>query len=166
MISPGPDKQALDRSYTASSEHTTAADMSPHRQSDGHVSSGEYAERLAVGRGAADDPLDINFHHPLEKWLGRREFRWLLKKLTDSSGSTSGTAATTAQLQAQNDKMQGLTEKVGSLHLAMYGNGRSDDGVIMQVQKLRWGASLSTKFFWLFIGALISVLAYAFREQI
>ena len=114
MISPGQDKSDKkygDRSFTAASEHSTAADigkqyahefttaadedMSPFRKCDGQVSSGEYAGRLAASQNDANDPLDVNFHHQLEKWLGRRSFRWLLKKLTKPSKSANGDGPTT-----------------------------------------------------------------------
>ncbi|MFP4054554.1 MAG: radical SAM protein [Phycisphaerae bacterium] len=88
-----------DRSYTAAASHSTAAkigrrydhefppsenpEKSPLRETDGELSSGHYA-RSADGLKDCITPrsLQIDFHHPLENWLGRRPFRWLLKHLT------------------------------------------------------------------------------------
>ena len=38
----------------------------------------------------------MQFHHPLENWLVRREFRWLLRTLSASSSPHNGAAPTTA----------------------------------------------------------------------
>jgi len=67
-------------------------DKRPCRTDDGHVSSAQYARR----RGPEKDQvtpgmLQIDSHHPLEKWLGRRPFRWLLAKIAkdDRNGITA-----------------------------------------------------------------------------
>ncbi|HOF17507.1 MAG TPA: radical SAM protein [Phycisphaerae bacterium] len=90
---------AGDGSYTAAGEHTTAAaigkryehefpasrnpDKSPDRRDDGALSSGQYARGSdGLSDRATPDALRIDFHHPLERWLGRRPGRWLLKKLS------------------------------------------------------------------------------------
>jgi len=88
-----------DESYTAPGEHTTAAaigkrydhefppsddtNKSPDRTSDAAVSSGRYA-RSSQGLQDRVTPqaLQLEFHHPLEKWLARRPFRWLLRRLS------------------------------------------------------------------------------------
>jgi radical SAM protein with 4Fe4S-binding SPASM domain len=88
-----------DSSYTAAAEHMTAAaigkryehefvrstnpDKSAHRTDDGTLSSGAY---LRVKPAAEDTrtnrALQLDSHHPLEDWLGRRGVRWLLKLLS------------------------------------------------------------------------------------
>jgi radical SAM protein with 4Fe4S-binding SPASM domain len=87
-----------DSSYTAPAAHTTAAavgkqyahdfaaagdaDKRPDRTDDGDLSSGQYARASsALADLATPESLQINFHHPLEAWLGRRPVRWLLKLL-------------------------------------------------------------------------------------
>jgi len=90
---------AGDSSYTAAADHSTAAaigkkyadefvastdtDKRPDRTSNGYVSSGQYAR---ASDGLADttthEALRIDFHHPLEDWLGRRPFRWLLRLIS------------------------------------------------------------------------------------
>ncbi len=87
-----------DTSYTAAAEHMTAAalgktyehefvrsenpDKSAFRTDDGALSSGEYLARTA---DAPDEgtrrELRLDYHHPLEDWLGRRPIRWLLRML-------------------------------------------------------------------------------------
>ncbi len=88
-----------DLSYTAAAEHTTAADIGKlyeHdfaessdpdkrdlRHSDGYLSSGQYVRQGSrADDSATHQAFRIDFHHPLEDWLTRRPFRWLLKKLT------------------------------------------------------------------------------------
>lgn len=59
------------------------ADKSPYRTSDGELSSGAYVSGsapLADERTARS--LQIDYSHPLENYLGRRPFRWLLKRLS------------------------------------------------------------------------------------
>jgi radical SAM protein with 4Fe4S-binding SPASM domain len=84
----------VDRSFTVAAGHTTAAavgkryehefaasdnpDKSAARTSDGRVSSGQYAGLAETGGGAAAKAVQIDFHHPLEDWLGRPIFRRLL----------------------------------------------------------------------------------------
>jgi radical SAM protein with 4Fe4S-binding SPASM domain len=86
-----------DASYTAAADHTTAAalgkrydhdfppspdgDKSADRTSDGEVASGTYARQARLAEDATAEALRIDYHHPLEDWLGRRPFRWLLGKL-------------------------------------------------------------------------------------
>jgi len=90
-------------SYTAAAGHTTAAaigkqyshefpastnpDKSPSRTDDGATSSGEYARSASPRPGAADGPVGINYHHPLENYLGTRPFRWLAGKLAGTRGA-------------------------------------------------------------------------------
>jgi radical SAM protein with 4Fe4S-binding SPASM domain len=96
-------------SYTAPGAHTTAAaigkqyaDQFPpssnpvkraERNDDGALSSGAYARSglaTATPRGAGAGPADrvtprtlrLDYHHPLERWLGNRLGRWLLRKLS------------------------------------------------------------------------------------
>ena len=90
---------AGDSSYTAATDHSTAAaigktyahefaastdtDKRPDRTSDGHVSSGQYArDSEGLADATAHEALQIDFHHPLENWLGRRPFRWLLRLIS------------------------------------------------------------------------------------
>ena len=95
-------------SYTAVGDHTTAAaigkeyehrfgasenpDKAPDRGDDGGITSGQYV-RKNVPREDTTTPaaLQIDFHHPLEDWLGRREFRRLLRRLSepDARGETA-----------------------------------------------------------------------------
>ena len=100
MTSPS-DNTKKDRSYTAAGDHTTAAamgkqykhefpssvdaDKTPHRDSDGDVSSGQYVESCENLKDQATDKLfTIDYHHPLENYLGTRPFRWLLRKISKS----------------------------------------------------------------------------------
>ena len=97
MIRRGPDH--ADSSRTAAADHTTAAalgkqyrhefppsqdtDKRCDRDSDGAIASGRYVrgnERLTDA--VTPEALQIDFHHPLENWLGRRPIRWLLRRLT------------------------------------------------------------------------------------
>jgi len=88
-----------DRSYTAAGEHTTAAAIGkqyihefpasedsrkdPHRDGDGQVSSGQYVAGCENLRDqSTDKAFQIDYHHPLEKWVGRRPFRWLLRRIS------------------------------------------------------------------------------------
>ncbi len=97
-----------DGSYTAAASHTTAAaigkhyehqfgsgestDLQANRQDDGHVNSSQYARDA---RGGVDSvtprALQLDCHHPLENYLGRRPFRWLLGYLSraDRHGLTA-----------------------------------------------------------------------------
>ena len=95
-------------SYTAAPSHSTAAamgkeylhrfessaddDKSPSRQSDGALSSAGYVRRSPhLADHVTSRALRVDYHHPLEKWLGRRPARWLLKKLAaaDGQGATA-----------------------------------------------------------------------------
>lgn len=108
MISPSGDNLASDGSYTAAGGHTTAAalgkryehefpsstnpDKSPHRGHDGRLTSGRYAgqsENLADHVTPAS--VQIDYHHPLERWLGHPAFRRLLLLLSrdDRNGLTA-----------------------------------------------------------------------------
>ena len=92
---PSSQPQPSDGSYTAAAGHTTAAELGKSYQHefevragvcegpDGHISSAEYLRRAARG-GLEGTPreLQLEYHHPLEDWLGRRGFRWLLRRLS------------------------------------------------------------------------------------
>ena len=99
---------ASDPSYTAAADHSTAAaigkqyrhdfadspdaDKAPDRGSDGRVSSAEYVRASGPLRDhVTPRELRIDYHHPLEDWLARRPFRWLLKRLSvdDANGLTA-----------------------------------------------------------------------------
>ena len=86
------------RSYTAPGEHTTAAalgkqyadtfapstnpDKRADRCDDGDVSSSAYARaRAADADGTTAQSLQLDFHHPLERWLGNPLGRWVLRRL-------------------------------------------------------------------------------------
>jgi radical SAM protein with 4Fe4S-binding SPASM domain len=103
MISTGGDK-----SYTAAAAHTTAAAIGKQyehdfpastnpdkrcvRADDGHLSSGQFLRNGKPTRdAAAPDALQLDYHHPLEKWVGRRWVRWLLRRLSraDRKGVTA-----------------------------------------------------------------------------
>jgi uncharacterized radical SAM superfamily Fe-S cluster-containing enzyme len=87
-----------DNSYTAAGDHTTAAaigkqylhefppsdnpDKSPLRSDDGELSSGRHAQSVAKTNRDTPEALRIEFHHPLEKWLGKSWARTMLKLLT------------------------------------------------------------------------------------
>ena len=105
--SQSPSSPSGDGSYTAAGQHTTAAaigkqylhefpasdnpNKQPDRTDDGQVSSAAHA-RVAV-KADAESPqsLRIDYHHPLEDWLGRPVLRWLLKVITrdDRAGLTA-----------------------------------------------------------------------------
>lgn len=95
-------------SYTQAPDHTTAAELgktyaheftvnaeseqSPFRDIDGSVSSGEYTQDCqSLKDHVTPQALQLDFHHPLEKWLGRRFFRWILGRLCrdDKQGLTA-----------------------------------------------------------------------------
>ncbi|MFB3892136.1 MAG: radical SAM protein [Phycisphaerae bacterium] len=96
-----------DASYTAPGDHTTAAaigkqylheflpsqtvNKSAARSDDGRVTSAAHARNIAVAGQDAPEALRIDFHHPLERWLARRPFRWLLGRLA-KVGSDGRTA--------------------------------------------------------------------------
>ena len=88
----------VDSSYTAAADHMTAAaigkqyehefvdsdnaDKRPDRCEDGEVSSGRYTRTGgAINDEQTHRSLQLDFHHPLENWLGRRSFRLLLRIL-------------------------------------------------------------------------------------
>ena len=91
--------EQIDSSYTAAADHMTAAaigkqyehefvdsdnaDKRPDRCEDGEVSSGRYTRTGgAINDEQTPQPLQLDFHHPLENWLGRRSFRLLLRVLS------------------------------------------------------------------------------------
>jgi len=95
MISPEPTSRPGDGSYTAPAGHSTAADLGktyqhrfepsddrdkrPTRTDDGRISSGQYMrDAVSLKDVVTPSALQANFSHPLEKWLSRRPFRWLL----------------------------------------------------------------------------------------
>ena len=88
-----------DASYTAAAEHSTAAalgkqyahefpasqnpDKRPDRADDGCLSSGAYVRDSGpLADCVTPESLRIDYHHPLENWLGRRPFRWLLRRIS------------------------------------------------------------------------------------
>jgi len=108
MIPPTDSKRArAGGSYTAAARHSTASaigkgyeqefpvsenpDKRPERNDDGHLSSGRYARGAAGLADATHRALRIDYHHPLERWLGRRPFRWLLAMVSraDHRGLTA-----------------------------------------------------------------------------
>ncbi len=97
-----------DSSYTAPADNSTAAklskqylhefapgqdpDKSARRCSDGQTSSGDYAQACAGLRDSITPrTLQIDYHHPLEKYVGVWPFRRLLGRI-----SRSGADGTTA----------------------------------------------------------------------
>lgn len=99
MNSAKSDKLQADGSYTAAPEHTTAAtigkkyehefppssnpDKSSARSDDGSVTSADHvAGSKALKDNVTSRTIQIDFHHPLENWLGRKPFRWLLGRLS------------------------------------------------------------------------------------
>ncbi|HDZ44878.1 MAG TPA: hypothetical protein ENH80_13165, partial [Phycisphaerae bacterium] len=93
------DNSPQDSSYTAAAGHSTAAALGKDyrhdfvrsadevkdfdRHSDGHLSSGAYArasERLADS--TTPKVFQIDYHHPLENWLGTWPMRWLLGRIS------------------------------------------------------------------------------------
>ncbi|MCK5113880.1 MAG: radical SAM protein [Phycisphaerae bacterium] len=98
---------ASDSSYTAPADHMTAAaigktyehefaasdnpDKSAARCDDGKITSEKYAS--ADSQHDSDTPraLQLDFHHPLENFLDRRVFRWILARLSksDRKGTTA-----------------------------------------------------------------------------
>ena len=94
-------------SYTAAPRHSTAAavgkeyrhefeasanpDKSSDRTGDGQTSSAEYVRGSdALADQVTPQAVQVDYHHPLEQWLGTRPFRWLLRRLSaaDASGRT------------------------------------------------------------------------------
>ncbi len=97
-MSESPPPPRRDESYTRAANHTTAArigqqyahefpastdpDKRSTRTGDGELSSGEYAMQAdALKDVVTARHLQIDYHHPLEDWAGRRPIRWLLGKL-------------------------------------------------------------------------------------
>jgi len=104
MLRPSQNAYSVDASYTEAPEHTTAAeigkryehefsssanpDKRPQRSDDGAITSAQYASRI---EGFVDSvthrALQVNYHHPLERYIGTRPFRWILGKLSDPKGN-------------------------------------------------------------------------------
>jgi len=101
------DPAAPDASYAAPGAHSTAAavhkryandfapsaqpDKSPDRTDDGRLSSGQYVRQGGAPRDdATPRPLQLEFHHWIERWLAARPVRWLLGRLArpDRHGRT------------------------------------------------------------------------------
>jgi len=97
-----------DGSHPAAPRHSTASaigkgyeqefppsdnpDKRPDRSDDGHVTSGQYARGAAgLADPATRGALRIDYHHPLERWVGLRPFRYLLGVLAraDRHGLTA-----------------------------------------------------------------------------
>ena len=54
-----------------------------HAQTDGSLSSGDYVRGAETLQDhITPRALQIDFHHPLEDWIGRRPLRWLLRRLS------------------------------------------------------------------------------------
>ena len=120
---------AQDASYTAPAEHTTAAaigkqyqhefsssqdgDKACTRTSDGDLSSGDYAQgSKALGDHITPRSLQIDFHHPLEDWLGRKPFRRLLGYL--SKPRPSGKTTLENIIESYGESGEPRTEASGS----------------------------------------------------
>ena len=113
-----------DTSYTAAGEHTTAAaigkrylhefppsdnpDKSANRDGDGYVTSAGHA-KAAMADLADQSPraLRIEYHHPLEKWLGKSAMRWLLGVI--SRDDRDGTTALERIVSSYRDKSAPLS---------------------------------------------------------
>ncbi|MHC4294781.1 MAG: radical SAM protein [Planctomycetota bacterium] len=97
-----------DVSRTHVARHTTAAavgkqyehefrasanpDKRPERSDDGNLTSAQYVETTdALVDLITNRALQIDFHHPLERYLNRRAVRWLLGRVcrVDSHGETA-----------------------------------------------------------------------------
>jgi radical SAM protein with 4Fe4S-binding SPASM domain len=63
-------------------------DPSSRRDSDGYITSADYALRSRMSRGAAaasdrrKQRFGLDYHHPLERLLGKRPLRWLLRRVS------------------------------------------------------------------------------------
>jgi len=169
-----------DSSYTAAADHTTAAaigkfythefassidaDKRPDRPSDGRLSSGQYArnsDRLADM--ATHKSLRIDFHHPLENWLGRRPFRWFLKRISrpGPDGMTplerifqtyrNGSAPLWCKLKyllvhLLIDRIRGKTD-VGTFREKLAGNTPTVRGLVIVAQSIaEFGLTVPQKF--------------------
>ncbi|MCE5328554.1 MAG: radical SAM protein [Planctomycetaceae bacterium] len=107
MSAPDP-KASGAQSYTAAGRHTTAAaigkeyrhefpasdnaDKRCTRGDDGKLTSGQYVRTsLILADETTPTMLQINYRHPIERWVGTRPFRWLLRRLSvdDAAGSTA-----------------------------------------------------------------------------
>ncbi|MDD4892044.1 MAG: hypothetical protein PHU85_19150, partial [Phycisphaerae bacterium] len=66
--------------YSADAPRSENRDKSAGRGDDGRVSSLEYARQSRfLADGQANRTTYLDYHHPLEDWLGRRPVRWLLR---------------------------------------------------------------------------------------
>jgi radical SAM protein with 4Fe4S-binding SPASM domain len=115
------------RSYTAAAEHSTAAaigkqyaddfpasanpDKRADRTDDGQVSSGA-AARSGGSRGdqVTPQPLQIDYHHPLERWLSTSAGRWVLRRL--SSPGRDGVTALERIVAGYRDPTLSLGRRV------------------------------------------------------
>ena len=171
---------AGDSSYTAPADHSTAAaigkeyadefvastdtDKRADRSSDGHVSSGRYTRASA---GLADttthEALQIDFHHPLEDWLGKRPFRWLLRLI--SRPGRDGVTALERILDTYHDPGASLWRRLnywpihlfidrmrGKTDVATFREKLADSrpivrGIVIVAQSIgRWGLTVPQRF--------------------
>ncbi len=78
----------LGKHYVHAFASSTKADKRPDRRDDGQLSSGEYIQSLEhTQETQTQRTLQLDYHHPLERWLGTRPFRWLLGRLSEGKGS-------------------------------------------------------------------------------
>jgi len=95
------------KSYTRAAEHTTAAAIGKQyvhefaitddpddtrAGGDGWITSGQYVRQSkTLADHITPQSVQIDYRHPLENYLGRRPFRWLLRKLSqvDDDGVTA-----------------------------------------------------------------------------
>ena len=169
-----------DTSYTRPSNHSTAAeigkeyqhaftagddgDKTPVRTSDGQVSSGQYVQQC---EGLVDHVtprlLQPDFHHPLENWLGRRPFRWLLKMISrpDRNGQAAVERIITsyrnpdapllqrikyAPVHLFIDRMRGDTD-VATFRKRLAGHGPTVRGLVIVAQSIaEFGLTIPQKF--------------------
>ncbi|MFA6132865.1 MAG: radical SAM protein [Phycisphaerae bacterium] len=116
-----------DGSYTGAGSHTTAAamgkkydhefppsataDKSAARGDDGHVSSAAYLRAAGDGHDKATrEVYRLNFHHPLEDYLGTRWGRWLLGRI--SLPGPDGTTALERILASYHNPQSPLGQRV------------------------------------------------------
>ncbi len=110
MISSTGEPPQQNESYTAPAGHSTAAaigkrylhefppstnaDKSPDRTDDGEPSSGAYVRSsAALADKVTSDLLQIDYHHKLERYLGTRPMRWLMRVLSKERPDKSFPAA-------------------------------------------------------------------------
>ena len=95
----GDNSRPSDGSYTGAGRHTTAAAIGktyehcfapsddpatdPMREADGRLASGRYVlDSPCLADTVTPAALHIDYHHPLEKWIGGRVGRWVLGRLS------------------------------------------------------------------------------------